>query len=603
MEDEQKDEDVSEPKVVGESESPGSIAEVQKELSPQKNPFKKLLNWYKSHKNISIPITVIVFLGLILLVPFFRMPVLGLFIKKSVTLQVNDSVSNKPVSGADVKVGGFIGQTDVDGKVVFNASLGKRTLLITKKYYKDYQQKIVVDLGKPKGTVQAKIEATGRQVSITVSNKITNSPLKEALVSALDTNTKTDEKGKAIIVLPADKADVDAKITKEGFNDQQVKIIVTDKDDPKNSFTQIPSGKLYFLSKLTGKIDVVKTNLDGSERKVVLAGTGKEADTETVMLASRDWKYLALKSRRDGDKAKLFLIETDSDKLTTMDEGDAEFDLTGWTGSKFVFTVRRNNYQPWQTKAVALKSYDAKAKKLNIIDETSASGDQNNYAQENIGWVSGIGTSQIAYFKHWSIYHQFVSISFPELTGKTSQLILIDLDKGTNKKTIKSYNLATDITDYRNYYSPKPSYSAVLYEPSEIYFAVSDLDGVQSYSELKNDKVTENSSEAKAFFDQGKAYPTYLLSPDAKATFWSDSRDGKNSLFLGDSNGENEKQVVVLSEFLPYGWFSDEYLLVSKEGSELYVLGKNGSGEPLKVSDYHRSALSYNGYGGGYGGL
>ncbi|MEK7602978.1 MAG: hypothetical protein AAB459_01905 [Patescibacteria group bacterium] len=569
----------------------------------KKNPLKRFIEWYKSHKKLAIPTTVAQILVIILLLPVSRMTVLGLFIKKSITIQISDTVTNKPVSGADVSLGSQKGQTGNDGKVVLISPLGKKTLAITKKYYKDYSQKITVDINKPKDTVEVKIDATGRQVNITVNNRITSLPLHDALISALDTTAKTDEKGKTTIVLPADKTEVDAKITKDGFNEQAVKIIVTDKDDPKNIFSQTPSGKIYFLSKLSGKIDVVKTNLDGSERKTVLAGTGKEAETETVMLASRDWKYLALKSRREGDKAKIYLIETDSDKLTTIDEGDAEFDLTGWTGNNFVFTVRRTNYQPWQPKAVALKSFDAKAKKLNVLDETGASGDQNNYVQENIGWVSGIGTSQIAYFKSWSVFHQFVSINFPELSGKTSQLITINLDSGTTKKPVKAYNLATDITDYRNFYAPTSSYSVVLYEPNEIYFATSDLDGTQTFSVLKNDKVTENSMESKAFFDLGKQYPTFLLSPDAKATFWSDSRDGKNALFLGDSAGKNEKQIVSLSEYLPYGWYSNEYLLVSKKGSELYIIGKTAPGEPVKVSDYYRPAVIYNGYGGGYGGL
>lgn len=575
----------------------------QPKSSPRQNPLKRLINWCKAHKKLSIPLASLLTIIIVLVIPLTRTMAMGVFIKKTITVQVSDSLTNKPVSGADVTLGSSKAQTGADGKAILQVSLGKKSLNITKKYYKDFALNVAVDIGKPKGAVEAKMEATGRQVNVTVNNRISGEPLKEALIKALDTDAKTDEKGKAVIVLPADKTEVEAKITKDGFNEQTVKIAVSDKDDPKNTFAQTPSGKLYYLSKLSGKIDVVKTNLDGSERKIVLAGTGKEADTETVMLASRDWKFLALKSRREGDKAKIYLIETDTDKLTTMDEGDAEFDLTGWTGNNFVFTVRRNNFQPWQTKAVALKSYDAKSKKLNILDETTASGDQNNYVQENIGWVSGIGSGQIAYFKSWSVYHQFVSISFPELTGKTTQLISINLDSGTTKKTVKAYTLAADIADYRNYYTPSSSYSAVLYEPNEIYFGVSDLNGVQTYSELKNDKVTENSVESKAFFDQGKSYPTYLLSPDAKATFWSDSRDGKNALFLGDNEGANQKQVATLSEFLPYGWFSNDYLLVSKKGSELYILGKAGSGQPIKVSDYHKPAISYNGYGGGYGGL
>jgi len=67
-----------------------------------------------------------------------------------------------------------------------------------------------------------------------------------------------------------------------------------------NQFKLAPVGKVFFLSNAGGKIDVVSTNLDGTDRKVVLAGTGKEDRNNTVLLASSDWKYLALLSLRDG---------------------------------------------------------------------------------------------------------------------------------------------------------------------------------------------------------------------------------------------------------------------------------------------------------------
>src|SRR6185369_16053847 len=114
---------------------------------------------------------------------------------------------------------------------------------------------------------------------------------------------------------------------------------------------------IYFLSKASGKIDVVKTNLDGTDRQTVLAGTGKEEDTDTILLASRDWKYLALKSRRDGKAVKLYLIDTSNDKLTTIDEGNATFDMVGWQNDYFVYYVYRNNVKSWQPKGSSLKSY------------------------------------------------------------------------------------------------------------------------------------------------------------------------------------------------------------------------------------------------------
>ena len=80
-------------------------------------------------------------------------------------------------------------------------------------------------------------------------------------------------------------------------------------------------------------------------------------------------------------------------------------------------------------------------------------------------------------------------------------------------------------------------------------------------------------------------------------------RDGKNTIFNGDSEGKNSKEIATLSEFIPYGWYTDDYVLVSKGGSELYVTGSGFSTKPLKVTDYHKANFNSIGYGGGYGGF
>ena len=96
-----------------------------------------------------------------------------------------------------------------------------------------------------------------------------------------------------------------------------------------------------------------------------------------------------------------------------------------------------------------------------------------------------------------------------------------------------------------------------------------------------------------------------MQSPSGNVTFWSETRDGKNTLFVGDGQGANQKEIAKLSDYQTYGWYTEDYLLVSKDGSELYILGKDGikkDSEALKIMDYHKPAMSYMGYGG-YGGL
>jgi hypothetical protein len=136
--------------------------------------------------------------------------------------------------------------------------------------------------------------------------------------------------------------------------------------------------------------------------------------------------------------------------------------------------------------------------------------------------------------------------------------------------------------------------------PNQIDLEFSDgaKDNFYAYS---NGQVKDAPNQTADNF-YSSIYPTYLESPSGTQTFWSEARDGKNTLFIGDDNGQNGKQIATLSDYTPYGWYSDNYLLVSKNGSELYVMPKAG-GDAIKVTDYHKPDTSFPGYGGGYGGL
>jgi hypothetical protein len=81
------------------------------------------------------------------------------------------------------------------------------------------------------------------------------------------------------------------------------------------------------------------------------------------------------------------------------------------------------------------------------------------------------------------------------------------------------------------------------------------------------------------------------------------TKDGKNTLFIGDNDGKNQKQIASLSDYTPYGWYgdNDQYVLLTKNGSELYIATPDTINNPQKVTDYYRSQI-INGYGAGYGG-
>ncbi len=546
--------------------------------------------WYIGNKKFSIPLSVAVLVLVLFAIPFTRYAIAGTFIKKDISVAVTDSKTGGVVSSARVEVGENSAETNGQGiAVVKNVPLGKQHIRVYKQYYKDADSKSIVGLSSDQ-LFNIKTEATGRPSKVHIVSSITGKALAEVALSDGQNNlAKTDKNGDATVVLAVGTQEKKLSLLLNGFNSAEVDVKASDNKILKNDFSLTPQGKIYFLSKLSGKIDLVKTNLDGTARETVLAGTGKEDDVGTVLLVSRDWKYLALLSRRDSGLPRLYLVETENDKLTTMDEGNASFSLVGWEGSTFVYQATRNTYSDWQPKKNIIKSFNADSKQITVLSQTDAIGDSNTYAQEQFGNAIGLTDGTIVYTKIW---YSYPYDSEAQLVGKQNGIYSIRAD-GSGKKTLKTISAQEN-----GYINTTPG------KPNQLYFYYyNNASNEPTYLEYVDGAISEIQESE---FPTDGIYNTYLLSPSGKQNFWSEQRDGKNNLLVGDSEGNDGKTVARSENFQTYGWFTEKYLLVSKNSSELYIMSADGLSDgqlPLKISDYHKPAQSYFGYGGGYGGI
>lgn len=519
--------------------------------------------------------------------PVTRYKALGLVIKKPAIVTVVDSTTHTPVSNAVVIINGAQGKTDANGKARLRAPLGKSRLTIEKKYFKTYTGTTFVGFKSP-ADIKVSLTATGRQVPITVVNLISGKAVSGAEIKVLDTTAKTNNKGEATIVLPTQAGRYRGNVSLKSFNTLQTEFVVTDRRVAANTVRLTPAGHVYFLSNLSGTIDVVRTNLDGSSRKTVLAGTGKEDADSTSLLASRDWKYLVLKARRNTAQPALYAIDTSTDKATPFDTTVANFTLAGWYGHNFIYDLEKNTVSQWQAGREAIKSYNAENGQLNQLDQNQAEGSATAYAYQNFSNFY-ITNNALVYTINWFTY----SLSGPyDLNGKSASIRSVQ-PTGQNKKDQQSFPAAS--TGY---------IQAALYEPQDIRYAVYDsTSGKTNYYEYSNGGTSSANLDPSDF---NKQYPTYLLSPSGNQTFWTELRDGKNTLFVGDASAGGKKQIASLSDYAPYGWYGDSYLLVSKNSSELYAMpaGVLGSSQkPIKITDYYKPSQTFTGYGYGYGGL
>lgn len=591
MAEDKKDEleaaEIKEIERIDDSQDSDSNEPVSEQPMKIKKP-SKLKNFLSSRKGKILTTlgVIIIAVAVIFAIPTTRYAVAGSFMKKDVRVSVVDATTSKPVSDADVKLGEQTVKTSATGEATFKSiPVGSYTVAITKKYYKDTSLSYTVPILSSPVQLKADLQATGRQVEVRVANLVTKGVLSKASVVVGGTSAITDDKGIATVVLPADQKALSATVSLVGYNDKKVSIVVTEQAG-KNNVTLTPEGKLFYLSNQTGTINVMKSDLDGTSATVVVKGTGNEDQSNTALLAARDWRYMTLLARRDVNlKNQLYVIDARTNELKVIDQGNVEMNLVGWSNHKFIYWLLRDNKKSWENGRNALKSYDADTGKLSTLYETKADGTgYSNYATEGISSTYILDNKLVFGLNIWA----------GEIRTANRKASIVEMDAdGSNKRILKEFQE-----------SRRAIVEGRLYEPQEISYRVTIDDGNATFYSYENGAVTSVSNSDTRFYS---AYPTYLISPSGSKSFWYEYRDGKNTLFVGDKSGKNGTMIASLSDYSTYGWFSDDYLLLSKGGSELYIVAANkpisGDNQPVRITNYFKPGINYPGYGYGYGGI
>lgn len=531
-------------------------------------------------KAIGLLVGLAIVVAAVAMVPFLRYGLTGLFVHKSVALKVVDDASGKPVSGALVTLGRADMTTDKDGIAKFSGvAVGDYYAKVEKKYYGSWSGSVLVPIfsGVKNSTVQLK--ATGRTVTLKVRQSITDKPVGDVTVSIGDASAVTDDKGEASVVVAVGSIVGEGKVSADRF------VSATFRINPKASEDQVvevkiaPAGKVYYLSKATGVISVMSANVDGSDVKTVVAGTGKEYDHDTAIMATKDWKYLALNANREG-KTRLYSINTTDGSMIKIDNEEASYQMIGWLGNSLVYTVSRER-PVWQGGQSAIKAYNVESRRISIIDELQASGTSYYDYQGQYMSAVALTTDRVIYGKSW------MSSNPASLGDKKTQIISATIDG--SKLSLKDKSAAEGGVGTVRVHAPNAVYVLVYNNATNTSVVYDIINGKLSQSQLDDSAMNS------------VVLPTYLVSPAGTKTAWSDVRDGKSLVFLGDANGSAAKQLSPVG-YTVYGWMTDAYLLLTKDRSELYIYPTDGSIQaPVKITDYHRPTNNWMGigYGGG----
>ncbi len=494
-----------------------------------------------------------------------RYPIVGAVYKNHTQITVLDAVTHQPLPNAEVQLGGQTGTTDNQGVAkLTNLNLGKTTLTVTKKAYKTHQKSVVVPIF-PAKYDSVNLESAGTALAFEVTNKISGQTIDGVEIAVAETKAVSEEGKGRLVLLPEMGETVTATVSKEGF--LKTTVSLANKATTEAFKVQlVPSGKTYFLSNRSGRIDLYESNLDGSELQVILAGTGTENADTGVLPSTEHPNLLAVVSAREGKRDNqgnlrsfLYLLDTSNRKLLKIDEDIYFGNYRAWVGEYLVF--EKNNYGDCSKNAI--KSFNL----ANLKTTTIVSGGISKCPQAN------------------AAYYETIIYSISSYNSDQSQrgLFAIRADGSKGKKIINypTNNIRSEVKNtllavYYDYNLPKP----------QIWHSI-DLTKLTA---TKIDSAPNN-----------QLARTYIESPGEKYSMFIEERDGKTDIYLTDENGSNERKLTSLGSVNQFvQWYGDDYIVFSSTKSDenaLYVVAVKG-GAAHKIADFYRGNSRT--YGGGY---
>ena len=494
-------------------------------------------------------------LGLILItlfgLPYTRYKILGLYFKNDVTIQAIDSDTKNGISGAVVRVDNKNYKTDVNGIVDIKLNLGSHSFSFNKPYYGLVRRNLFVGFNK-KPILVVNLNSTGRSLSVEVVNKFNSKPISGAVITILGSDYITDSKGKVRMILSTSSESYPATITAKSYVNTTATIIQSI-NGAMNVITMVPNGNIFYLTNQNNKLNLMKSNLDGSSPSVVVVPTGKENISTSHIYQSLDNKYLILFTNRGGTNNQLYSVSVNTAQLNEFDNGSDKITPIGWVGDYFYYDSISSSLSNASAGYEQIKMYNAATSKVSVMD-------QNNVET----------TSDKIY-----AYQGFVNFTllYNQLVYTTKWIGVGGYDISTQNDTIRG--LMPSFTKPQDYYSFNAHTSEYIkfnkFTTNSIYIQVFNAETTPQtyeYYTYTNGSVISSKIDAATF---NSVSPAYYYSLGASQTFWNSA----GSIYEGDNLAQNAKKLNY-DGYNFYAWFNTEYILITK-GDVLYLTPINGS--------------------------
>lgn len=474
---------------------------------------------------------------------YFVMNAFGM--RATASLTVLDNTTGLPLPNVNVAVGGIETKSNKEGVAkLYSVKLGAQTLTIHQVGFADVTKNVTLGIGDNTfGGVGLK--AVGSQVAFKVVDYLSGKSVAGATASAGDANAKADKKGKITLTIGGSTTGpVSAKLTAEGYRSE--KITVTPGSKEPIAISLVSARKEVYVSKQSGKYDLYKVDLDGKNKKVLLAGTGTERENISLVVnAANDTAALvsSRENKRNGDGYlfdALTLVNIADGTTLSLDHSES-IRIVDWIGDRLVYVKIKAGTSAGNAERYQLVSYNTTNTNRQIL---AAANNFNDI-------VSAKGVIYYAASNSW----------YP---GGQSQFARVNPDN-TGKQTLLNAEVWNIL---------RHSYNNL------------ELFGNQKWWNYRlGDTTTKELAQSPTDANSNRFY---LDAPDGKHSLWTDTRDGKGVLLSYDTEGGEDATLATQSGLTyPLQWLDDHtvlYRVVTPSESAAYAVSLNG-GAPKKIVD------------------
>lgn len=509
---------------------------------PSKKPKKhgkvwRFFTWWWRHKRIRIAVILLLIASIVFLVSYPQTRYLMLNqagVRSRASLLIQDSSTQLPLGKIKVSIGDQTVVTNSDGVAYFeNVRLGKTTMVIFASGYDELKKDLIIGWGSnPLGNFS--VQARGVERIITIVDYISGRPISGASVDSASSTYASDQNGKVSLrVMDPESSPLAIQVAANGYKTNKLDLDLQLSDV--QSVKLVPSGQHVFVSKQSGKYDVVATELDGQNRRVLLGGSGLE-NPDIALVVSPDGRHAAVVSTKDNQRDSrgyllqaLTLIDIDTGNASTIEHA-AQINLLTWRGPALVFSILDKDNARNQILAY---NFDANSR-TQLVDDNSI--------------AAAIAVNDTIYYT-------------TDPDKQDGVLAKINID-GSNQQTVMEGNIWSIL---------RTTYSSL---------SIQKADGWLSY-DTQSGKIENIAVPNKVFS------AAYINNQANTFSAWAETKDGTQTLLVWDIQKQTGRTIYAHDGLsTPVRWVGNYIIYRVSNSSEMadYIVSPDG-GQPIKLND------------------